>query len=255
LAFGGAPASHKVALDTLEEMLGESDARTLRQFLTSTFDGLGSDAADKIIKASRLRPRVSPKNIEPKETVRLHESLQSLNLSEGQSMNIYRYANRVPLQFQPGACLVTQTVMGLNWRGYGLNQSKGQLPRGPVTLIVHLASVWVPFTSESKEAIASYPEIQKELRLALQTVGRQLGTYLKRREKVKHEGERRSIFMRYLGEVATAVSGVNGMSRKDLYDALLMVAKQKTSTADVILGEDGKPMEEENFGENVIIVA
>jgi DNA topoisomerase-6 subunit B len=255
LAFGGAPASHKVALDTLEEMLGESDARTLRQFLTSTFDGLGSDAADKIIKASRLRPRVSPKTSEPQETVRLHESLQSLTVSEGQSRNIYRYANRVPLQFQPGACLVTQTVMGLNWRGYGLNQSKGQLPRGAVTLIVHLASVWVPFTSESKEAIASYPEIQKELRLALQTVGRQLGTYLKRREKVKHEGERRSIFLRYLGEVATAVSGVNGMSRKDLYDALLMVAKQNTSTADVILGEDGKPMEEENFGENVIIVA
>ena len=76
----------------------------------------------------------------------------------------------------------------------------------------------MPFTSESKEAIASYPDIQKELRLALQAVGRKLGMYMKRREKVKHEGERRSIFLRYLGE-------------------------------------DGKPMEEDNFGENVIIVA
>jgi len=117
-----------------------------------------------------------------------------------------------------------------------------------------LASVWVPFTSESKEAIASYPEIQKELRLALQAVGRKLGMYLSRREKVKHEGERRSIFMRYLGEVATAVSSVNGMSRQELYDALLTVAKHKTSTADVVLGEDGKPIEEEDFGENVIVV-
>jgi DNA topoisomerase-6 subunit B len=98
------------------------------------------------------------------------------------------------------------------------------------------------------------------LRLALQTVGRQLGTYMKRREKVKREGERRSIFLRYLGEVATAVSSVNKMDRQELYDALLMVAKQKTSTADVILGEDGKPMDVEdnfgeNFGENVIVVA
>jgi len=255
LAFGGAPASHKVALDTLEEMLGESDARTLRQFLTSTFDTLGSDAADKIIKASRLRPRVSPKNIEPKEISRLHESLQTLNLSEGQTMNIYRYANRVPLQFQPGACLITQTVMGMNWRSYGLNQVRGQLPRGAVTLIVHLASVWVPFTSESKEAIASYPDIQKELRLGLQAVGRKLGLYLSRREKVKHEGERRSVFMRYLGEVATAVSGVNGMNRQELFDALVLAAKRKTATADVQFGEDGKPIEEENFGDNVIIVA
>ena len=47
--------------------------------------------------------------------------------------------------------------MGMNWRAYGLKQVRGQLPRGAVTLIVHLASVWVPFTSESKEAIASYP--------------------------------------------------------------------------------------------------
>jgi DNA topoisomerase-6 subunit B len=79
--------------------------------------------------------------------------------------------------------------------------------------------------------------------------------YMKRREKVKHEGERRSIFLRYLGEVATAVSGVNGMNRQELFDALVFSAKRKTATADVTLGEDGKPVEEEDFGENVIIVA
>jgi DNA topoisomerase-6 subunit B len=145
--------------------------------------------------------------------------------------------------------------MGMNWRSYGLNQSRGQLPRGAVTLIVHLASVWVPFTSESKEAIANYPDIQKELRLGLQAVGRKLGMYMKRREKVKHEGERRSIFLRYLGEVATAVSSVNGSNRQELYDALIAVAKQKTAVADVQLGEDGKPLEEElDFGDNVLIV-
>ncbi|MDR2761885.1 MAG: DNA topoisomerase VI subunit B [Planctomycetaceae bacterium] len=260
LAFGGAPASHRVSLQTLEEMLEESDARTLRQFLTSTFDGLGMDSADKIIKASRLRPRVSPKNIEPKETTRLHESLQSLNLSEGQTMNVYRYANRVPLQFQAGACLITQTVQNLNWRSYGLNQSRGQLPRGAVTVIVHLASVWVPFTSESKEAIAAYPEIQKELRLALQTVGRKLGMFMKKREKVKQEGERRSIFLRYLGEVANAISQVKKCDRDSLLNILTNLARQKTAVADVKLDENGKPIDENNqsnededFGKNVII--
>ena len=53
--------------------------------------------------------------------------------------------------------------------------------------MVHIASVWVPFTSESKEAIASYPEIQKEIRLGLQTVGRKLGMYLNRRLRVKQQ--------------------------------------------------------------------
>ena len=67
-----------------------------------------------------------------------------------------RYANRVPLQFKSGSCAITQTVIeGMNWRSYGLSQSRGAMPKGPVSVMVHMASVWVPFTSESKEAIAS----------------------------------------------------------------------------------------------------
>ncbi|MGL4944583.1 MAG: DNA topoisomerase VI subunit B [Thermoguttaceae bacterium] len=243
LSYGGAPATHKISRESLEELLAESDARTMRQFLTATFDGIGNDAADKLIRAAKLRPRLSPKNMSPQETKHLHETLQSLNLSEGQSMSLYRYANRVPLQFQPGACLTTQTVAGMNWRSYGLTQSRNQFPRGPVTVMVHLASVWVPFTSESKEAIAAYPEIQKELRLALQAVGRKLGIYLNRRDRVRQEGERRSIFLRYLGEVATAVAKLTKGDREAIHTSLITVAKSKTATADVVLGEDGKPAE------------
>ena len=148
-------------------------------------------------------------------------------------MNVLRYANRVPLQFQAGGCAITQTVMSTNWRAYGLNQSRGSLPSGPVTVMVHMASVWVPFTNESKEAIAAYPEIQKELRLALQAVGRKLGMFLRRRLRVRHEGERRQSFLRYVGEVATAVSRINNTDRNKLYDQLLEVAKKRTAEADV----------------------
>jgi DNA topoisomerase VI subunit B len=102
----------------------------------------------------------------------------------------------------------------------------------------------VPFTSESKEAIASYPEIQKELRLGLQSVGRKLAMYLRRRLKVKQEGERRNIFLRYLGEVASAVSEINQADKKKLYDQLLLVAKRKTAQADMKLDERGKVVEE-----------
>jgi DNA topoisomerase-6 subunit B len=124
--------------------------------------------------------------------------------------------------------------------------------------MVHMASVWVPFTSESKEAIASYPEIQKEIRLALQAVGRKLGMYLRRRLKVAQEGQRRTIFLRYLGEVATAVATINGGDREKIYEELLRVAKKKTSEADIKLDESGQPLdepEELNLGDNVIIVS
>jgi len=131
------------------------------------------------------------------------------------------------------------------------------MPNGPVTAMVHVASVWVPFTSESKEAIASYPEIQKEIRLALQAVGRKLGMYMRRRLRVAQEGQRRSIFLRYLGEVATAVSQINGQDRVKLYEQLLAVAKKKTAEADVKLDDRGRPIQEEEdleLGDNCIIV-
>ncbi len=254
LAYGGGPSIQKVTKETLTELLHDSDARTMRQFLTTAFDGIGSDGADKLIKDAGIRPRVSPAKLLPKEFNALLESLQTINLTEGQTMSVYRYANRVPLQFQPGACLITQSVTQMNWRAYGLTQTRGQLPRGPITVIVHLASVWVPFTSESKEAIAAYPEIQKELRLALQTVGRKLGLFLKRRQRVSQEGERRSVFLRYLGEVADAISEINGENRAEILENLVTVARRKTAVADMRLGEDGKPLEEADYGDHVLIV-
>lgn len=130
--------------------------------------------------------------------------------------------------------------------------------------MVHVASVWVPFTSESKEAVADYPEIQKELRLGLQSVGRKLGMYLRRRNRVRQEGERRNTFLRYLGEVATAVSDINGVDRSTLYQKLMHVAKHRTADADAKFDDRGRRIASvnahsddaaEDFGENVLIVS
>ena len=258
LAYGGGPANHKVSREALDELLDQSDVRTLRQFILTTFQGISAESADKIIEAAQLKPRTSPKSLDRDEIARFHEALQRINLDDGQSMNVLRYANRVPLQFQAGACAITQSVMQTNWRSYGLSQSRGALPSGPATVMVHIASVWVPFTSESKEAVAAYPEIAKELRLALQAVGRKLGMYLRRRVRARHEGERRNLFLRYLGEVATAVSQMKQTPRDELYERLVRVAKRKTAEADLKLDERGRALEpvpdDEDFGEHVLIV-
>ena len=256
LAYGGTVTAQRVSLPALKQLLGESDARTLRQFLLNTFDGLGSDGVERILKEAGFKTRQSPAKLKASDIQRLHGAMRNVNLSEGQSMQVLRYANRVPLQFKQRDCAITDAVLGTNWRSYGLSQSRGSLPGGPVSIIVHMASVWVPFTSESKEAIASYPEIQKELRLGLQAVGRKLGMYLRRRKKVKQEGERRTVFLRYLREVASAVSQLNGAPRDELYQQLLQVAKRKTAEADTKLNERGQRIEEaaEDYGDNVLIV-
>jgi len=258
LAYGAASPTQKVTLDSLKELLAESDARSLRQFLLTTFDGLGSAGVERILSEARMGPRQTPAKLDDESLGRLYAAMKNVNLSEGQVMQVLRYANRVPLQFQAAGCAITQSVMTNNWRSYGLSQSRNQLPTGPVTLMVHMASVWVPFTSESKEAIASYPEIMKELRLALQAVGRKLGMYLNQRKRVKQEGERREVFLRYLGEVARAVSSIKGYDErkaKSIYDQLVDLAKKKTAVADAKFDESGKKVRTaEDFGENVLIV-
>ncbi|MBM4022043.1 MAG: DNA topoisomerase VI subunit B [Planctomycetes bacterium] len=258
LAHGGGVAAQRISREALGELAGESDARSLRQFLVTTFAGVGGEGAEQILTTAALASRQSPARLSRKQLDALHEAMQHVSVEEGQSMTVLRFANRVPLQFQHAACAVTQTILSTNWRAYGLSQSRGSLPSGPVTVMVHVASVWVPFTSESKEAIAHYAEIQKEIRLALQAVGRKLGMYLRRRLRVAQEGQRRSIFLRYLGEVAGAVSQINGTDRGKLYEQLLAVAKRKTAEADVRLDDRGKPIEEEDdldLGENCFIVA
>ncbi|QDV75630.1 DNA topoisomerase VI subunit B [Botrimarina mediterranea] len=258
LAYGGAAPTQNVTMDLLIELLEETDTRTVRQFLINTFNGLGAEAADRIVKESGLKTRQTPNKLKPKEREKLFEAMKNVNVAEGQQMDVLRFANRVPLQFQQAACAVTQTVLQTNWRGYGLSQSRGSLPKGPVRLMVHIASVWVPFTSESKEAIAAYPEIQKEIRLGLQSVGRKLGMFLRRRQKTRQQTDRREVFMRYLKEVAGAVSTINAAEEKELYEQLVTVAQKHTADADVKMDDRGRKIVDDptqlDLGENVLIV-
>ena len=121
---------------------------------------------------------------------------------------VLRFANRVPLLYQAGACAMTKGVVGVNWKKYGLSQPKGALPVGPVVLLVHMASVWVPFTSESKDAIAGYAEILDELTLALQECGRRLAVFLSRRHHQQEAERKRSYIELYIPHLALGLKDI-----------------------------------------------
>jgi len=104
-------------------------------------------------------------------------------LPKDSQVQILRFANRVPLLYQQGACVVTKAIENTDWRRYGLEQRGGSgIPFGPAIILVHVASTKVPFTSEAKEAIANLPELQSEIELALRICGRSLKTHLNKRE-------------------------------------------------------------------------
>ena len=105
-------------------------------------------------------------------------------LNKEESVQILRFANRVPLMYQQGACAITQGIEAVDWRRYGLEQRGGQgIPYGPAIILVHVASTKIPFTSESKEAIANIPEIREEIELALKACARKLKTHLNKAAK------------------------------------------------------------------------
>ena len=131
-------------------------------------------------------------------------------------IRLIRYANRVPLLFQQSACAVTKSVIATNWKNYGLQQPKGALPIGPMVVFVHIASVWVPFTSESKEAIAGYPEILNELRLALMECGRQLGIHVRKGKKLANEYKKRNYIQMYIPHVAQALKEILTLDEKQV---------------------------------------
>lgn len=131
------------------------------------------------------------------------------------SVRIIRYANRVPLLYQQGACASTKAIAQTGWRSYGLSQSQNSVPIGPVTIAVHIASVWVPFTSESKEAIAHYPEILKEMKLALQDAGRKLGSYVNKKKRMQKETKTRSFIQTFIPHVGEALQELLGFSKTE----------------------------------------
>ena len=144
------------------------------------------------------------------------------------SVKIMRFSNKVPLLYQSGDCAITKAVATTDWSRYGLKQSKNSVPVGPAIILVHFASVWVPFISESKQALAAYPAIMKEIKLALQELGRKLSHYLAGKRRREYHIKRKKIFERYIPVVAESLSHMTKVNEEKIKLKLEKIAEEKT---------------------------
>ncbi len=126
--------------------------------------------------------------------------------------SIFRFANRVPLQYEQGACAITQSIVASPWRNYEVQQARGALPTGPLAVLVHIASVWVPFTSESKKAVAGYDEILKEMRLAIMEAGRKLATHLRKKRRLADAERKKDYIKKYIPQIGIALQDILDLS-------------------------------------------
>ncbi len=162
---------------------------------------------------------------------------------------LLRFANRVPLLYQQGACAITNAVQNVNWKAYGVSQSG--LPTGPLLILVHVAATSVPFTSESKDAIAAIPEIEREITLALQELGRDLKMFLSRRDRNKLQDDRARAICSVIPLIAAKVGEIVELPVPDtsLIEERIMrrvVLKKSTAGGKVMIHIDNyttKPQE------------
>jgi DNA topoisomerase-6 subunit B len=145
---------------------------------------------------------------------------------------IMRFANRVPLLYQQGDCAITKAIQAIDWRRYGIEAEK--LPTAPIVIFVHMCSVWVPFTSESKEAIANYPVIIKEIKLALQECARRVGLYISGVRRAQLQAERKSIFERYADETAKALEVLTNEPAERIKNELKRIVEKNIGDIEVV---------------------
>ena len=143
--------------------------------------------------------------------------------AEGKA-EVMRFANRVPLVYQRGACATTDVVKQINWRNYNLDQPGGSgIPNGPVVIMVHVASTNVPFTSESKDAVANVPELESEIELAMREAARELKSFLKKRRSMQQRREKQDKLATILPEMAEKLSAVTDNDDLDIDDTLARI--------------------------------
>ncbi|WP_247001481.1 DNA topoisomerase VI subunit B [Halosolutus gelatinilyticus] len=140
------------------------------------------------------------------------------------SVDVLRFANRVPLVYQRGACATTDVVKSIGWRNYGLDQPGGSgLPNGPAVIMIHVASTNVPFTSESKDAVANVPEIEDEIELAIREAARELKSYLNKRRSMQKRRKKQNVLGKILPEMAEKVAEVTDRPEPNIDDAIARI--------------------------------
>lgn len=157
-------------------------------------------------------------------------------LSQEGTTQLFRFANKVPLLYHASDCATTDAVIDTDWRRYGFSQSSRQLPQGQLAILIHFASVWVPYTSEGKQAIASYPEIIKEMKLALQEAGRKLAIYVRQKHKLRERQLRRELFEKYIPELAESLEKLTDTKKEHLVAELEKIVKKSRVKSE----EDGE---------------
>ncbi len=127
-------------------------------------------------------------------------------------MEVMRFANKAPLLFDGGGCVITKAVQTIDWKRYGIQN----IDEAPLTVFINMISVHIPYTSAGKQAISDETEVLEEMRLALMDSGRRIARHIVGKKKLKEKEMKKRIYLKYAVEVAIALSELTGKKKEDI---------------------------------------
>ena len=159
-------------------------------------------------------------------------------------VEVLRFANRVPLMYQQGGCLLTKAIESVDWRQYGLDQAGGRgVPKGPAAILVHLASTNVQFTSEAKEALADNSEVLDETRKALLEMGRGLRKHLEKKKKMAKTQEKFELVNDIIPAIAEKSAQILGRPVPELAGSITKIMSAVIAESETVWNKETKKTE------------
>lgn len=130
-------------------------------------------------------------------------SIGGKDVKEG--LNIFRFANRIPLLFEAGGDVVTRTAMkNIKWSQYKIDPK-----RDKVGIFVSIVSTKIPFKGTGKEYIGDdIPELKKAVKHVLQQCCVQLRNKILKSFKNKENALRKKNLTKYIPDVSRAIHGL-----------------------------------------------
>ena len=172
-------------------------------------------------------------------------------VGEQTSMEIMRFANRVPLLFDAGNCALTKAIQTVDWKRYDIKDPE----TAPVTVFINFISVHIPYTGAGKQAIADEEEVLEEIRLALMQTGRKAGIYIAHKRREAENQQKRMMFYKYITEICKALSAITKANEGDLKKQMEKMVLTKLKLEEAKDAEERKKTEKALAAdENSVIV-
>jgi DNA topoisomerase-6 subunit B len=159
-------------------------------------------------------------------------------------VEVLRFANRVPLMYQQGGCLLTKAIESVDWRQYGLEQAGGKgVPKGPAAILVHLASTNVQFTSEAKEALSDNEFVFEETRKAMLEMGRGLRKHLEKKKKMAKTREKFELINDILPAIAEKSAAILERPVPDLAGSITRIMSAVICNEETVWNKETKQVD------------